>query len=309
MIIKKPKFWDKKLNIFSLLFFPLSLVFLIVVFIRKKLIKPTDCGIPIICIGNIYVGGTGKTPASILLSKELIKLGHKTAILRKYYKSHKDEYDLIRSNSCNLILDKSRIEGVEIGKKRNYKIIILDDGFQDYKIQKNLNIICFNSNQLVGNGFVFPSGPLRETLSSLKKAHIILINGKKNEEFEKRILNINKKLIFFYSRYKPVNLDQFKNKKLLAIAAIGNPENFFNLMDQYGLNVVKKFIYPDHYKFSQGEVKNIIKEAEKNNYQIIVTEKDYFKFKNYESNKFESLKLSLEIDRFKDFIKLVEARC
>ena len=240
------------------------------------------------------------------MSKELLKIGLRTAILRKYYETHKDEHDLIMSNSCNLILDKNRLRGAEFAKKNNYKMIILDDGFQDYKIKKDLNIICFNSNQLVGNGFVFPSGPLREGLSSLKKAHIILVNGKKNEEFEKKILNFNKKLIFFYSQYKPINLNQFRNKRLLAIAAIGNPENFFSLMDQYNLKAEKKLIFPDHYKFSHREVKDIIEEAEKNDYQIIVTEKDYFKFKNYDLKKFSYLKLSLEIDKLKDLMKMVE---
>ena len=82
-------------------------------------------------------------------------------------------------------------------------MVILDDGFQDRKIKKNLNIICFNQKQLIGNGFILPSGPLREGLKSLNKANIILINGKKDKNFEDKVLSINKDLEIFYSNYRP----------------------------------------------------------------------------------------------------------
>ena len=106
-------------------------------------------------------------------------MGKRTAILRKFYKSHVDEYNLIKSNFKNLILNKNRINGIFEAVKVGYDCIVLDDGFQDYKIKKSLNIICFNNNQKLGNGFVIPAGPLRENLKSLKDAQIILINGKK----------------------------------------------------------------------------------------------------------------------------------
>ena len=173
--------------------------------------------------------------------------------------------------------------------------MILDDGLQDHRINKNIKIVCFNSNQLIGNGLVLPAGPLRERLSILKSAEIVIINGKKNNIFEKKILNINKKLEIFYSFYKPTNLDQFKNKKLLAIAGIGNPYNFFKIIEENNLYIRKKLIFPDHYQFSQIEVENIIKDAELNNYEIIMTEKDYFKINNYKLKKINYLKVSLEI--------------
>ena len=100
----------------------------------------------------------------------------------------------------------------------DFKIIIL----------KNLSIVCFNENQLIGNGLVLPAGPLRESLNALKNAEIVLINGNKNKNFEEKILNINKNLDIFYSSYIPVNLNNFKNHKLIAIAGIGNPDNFLD---------------------------------------------------------------------------------
>ena len=117
---------------------------------------------------------------------------------------------------------------------------ILDDGFQDYNIRKDLNIICFHQTQKVGNGLVLPSRPLRENLNALKNAQIVVINGDVDENFEKKILNINKNLSIFYTKYVPINIERFKNKKLFAIAGIGNPENFFQILSNNNLEVSKK---------------------------------------------------------------------
>ena len=228
MIINKPKFWDKKIGLISIFLFPLSLIFTFLIFVKKKITKKRSFKIPIICVGNIYVGGTGKTPTSIFLAKEIEKFGKKVAILRKYYKEHIDEHELIKKNFQNLILNEDRLEGLSDVEKSNFDIVILDDGFQDYKIKKDLNIICFNRNQLIGNGLVMPSGPLRENLSALKDADIVIINGDEESSFKEKILDINKKLKIFYSRYRPINIDRFRDKKLFAFAAIGNPDNFFN---------------------------------------------------------------------------------
>ena len=295
--MNKPKFWDEKINYIAIVLSPLSFIFSFLVFVKKKITKATSFKIPIICIGNIYIGGTGKTPVSIFLANELASQGKKPVIIRKFYKNHRDEYNLIRNSFKNLLIGKDRIEGIRKAETSNYNIALLDDGLQDYKIKKDLNIVCFNNYQLIGNGLVLPSGPLRENLSALKNFHIVIINGKKNNQFEEKILKINDKLDIFYSYYMPQNLDQFKNKKLLAIAGIGNPENFFQLIEKNKLKIEKKLIYPDHYVFSETEIKNIIKDAEINNYQIIMTEKDYFKINHFNIKKINYLKVSLELEK------------
>ena len=179
MKLFKPKFWSKKGNIFSIILLPLTFLVLIFIFFKKKLIRPKKFRIPIICVGNIYIGGTGKTPTSIFLANEISKSGKIPVILKKFYKNHNDENNLIAANFKNFILSKNRLNGIQEAENRKFDIVVLDDGFQDYAFEKNLNILCFNSEQLIGNGFVLPSGPLRESLNSLKKAHIVLINGKK----------------------------------------------------------------------------------------------------------------------------------
>ena len=302
MKFNKPKYWDSKNSLLPILFFPFSLIVLAIIFLKKKITIPETFDIPVICLGNIYVGGTGKTPASIFVAKELSKLGKKPVILRKFYKSHVDEHVLIKNEFNNLILNKNRNIGLKIAKKKDYDTVILDDGFQDYKVKKNLNIICFNQNQLIGNGFVIPSGPLRNSLSSLQAANIILINGNKDEKFEKKILKINKNLKIFYSNYKPLNLDDFKGKKLLALAGIGNPKNFFQLIEKHGLKIEKKMSFPDHYEFNKKEIDNIKLEAKNKNYQIITTEKDYIKIKEFDDNQIKCLKVLLDINESDKFL-------
>ena len=232
---------------------------------------------------------------NLLFINEIQKLGKETVILRKYYDSHNDEYELIKNNFNNLIVNKKRIDGILKAERANYDIVILDDGLQEYKIKKNLNIVCFNEKQLVGNGLVMPAGPLRENLNNLKSSDVVIINGNKNKSFEEKILNINNKLEIFYSNYKPQNIEKFKNKKLFAIAGIGNPENFFQLIEDNDLSIKKKFIFPDHHKYSNNEILNIVDEAKKENCQIITTEKDYYKIKKFDI-KIEYIKIFLNIE-------------
>ena len=295
--LNKPKFWDlKQINFISLFLYPLSLITLFAIFLKKRFSRAQSFKIPIICIGNIYIGGTGKTPLAILLAKELEQFNIKSAILRKYYESHIDEYNQIKNNYKNLIINKSRIEGIKDAEKSDYHSVILDDGLQDYNIKKDLSIACFHQNQLVGNGLVLPAGPLRENLKSLKNIDIVIINGTKDRFFEEKLLKINKNLEFFYVSYKPSNIEKFKNSNILAIAGIANPENFFQILEENNLKIKEKLIFPDHYKFSKNEMKNIFKKADNKNLKIIMTEKDFFKLNDKDSKKVDYLKVILEID-------------
>ena len=305
MQLNKPKFWDKK-SFLTYLLFPFSVLVMLFVYFKKKTTKSIKFNIPIICVGNIYVGGTGKTPTSIYLAKALSKIGRNPVILRKYYKNHIDEHEILQKNFDNVIINTDRTKGILEAINRKHDSVILDDGFQDYKIKKDLNIICFNQIQLLGNGFVLPAGPLRDNLNSLKKANLILINGKKDKKFEEKLSCINNSLKVFYSKYIPTNLDQFKNKKLLAIAGIGNPENFFKLLSENNLDLRESIVFPDHYKFKEEEISKIIKSAHQNNMHIIMTEKDYYKIKKFNIKNIEYLKINLEIIDKEKFLQTIK---
>ena len=299
----KPKFWNTKNSMFAIMLWPISNLFYFITILRKIYIRQNKFKIPVICIGNIYVGGTGKTPLSIEIAKELIVLNKRPAIIKKFYKNQKDEHAMIQDKTNCLILKNNRIQAIKKAERENFEVAILDDGFQDHSIQKKFNILCFNSKQLVGNGLMFPAGPLRESLNSLKKAQIVIINGKKNEEFENKIYNISKNTKIFYSEYIPENIEQFKNKNLYAFAGIGNPSNFFELLSEYNLNIKMKIAFPDHYKLSKNELANMIDESSKNNFEIITTEKDFYRHKDHGFNKLKYLKIKLKIYEKNKLIK------
>ena len=304
MKMNKPHFWKKK-NILTYIFLPISIIYSIFLTLLRLFSKEIKFNTKIICVGNIYLGGTGKTPTAILIANELVKIGKKPSIVRKYYSDQEDEYNLIKKHYKSLSVNLKRSTAILDAENKSYDSVILDDGFQDYKIKKDLNIICFNQNQLIGNGMVIPSGPLRESLDALEDAQVVIINGNKNLEFEQTILRYNKNLNIFYSNYYPVNLNEFKNKKLLAVAGIANPKNFFDLLLKEGLEIKKKMIFPDHYQFKKSEIVNIVKYAEERNLQIVMTEKDYFKIKKFNFNEIKYLKIILKIENCEKLIKLV----
>ena len=151
-----------------------------------------------------------------------------------------------------------------------------------------------------------PAGPLRESINAVKKTQIVLINGSKNKLFEDKILGISNKIKIFYSKYLPLNLKNFKNKKLLAFAGIGNPNNFFKILSEHKLQVKKKYQFPDHYNFNKSELQSMIDLSKKNNYQIITTEKDYYRIKHYGFKNIKYLKIELKIPEKDKLIKEIQ---
>jgi len=273
----KPKFWDKnKISFFSVVLFPISLLIKLLILFKRYLTKTNQSSIPIICVGNIYLGGTGKTPLCIEIFSILKNLNMNPAFIRKKYDSFQDEVDL-QKKVGPIYQNKRRIEAIKEAILDKVNVAILDDGFQDFSIYKNLSIVCFNEKQWIGNGLVIPSGPLRENFSALKRANCVIINGKKNTDIENKILSKNKEIKIFYMKYKAQNADEFKNKKVIAFAGIGYPENFFNLLKDNKINVTEEIKFPDHHKYSEKELENLINKTKKNNDILITTEKDYFR--------------------------------
>ena len=229
MKFKKPKFWND-INFLSISLLPLCLITIIFNFLKTCIITGSRFNLPVICVGNIFVGGTGKTPLSIYIYNLLKKKKFKPAIIRKYYNSHIDEINFTKKKVKEFFYDKNRSLSVSKAVSQKNNVIIMDDGLQDFSIIKKLNIICFNSSDLVGNGLLLPAGPLREKLNNVNNCQIAVINGKRNITFEKKLKSISNTIEIFQSRYIIKDLKKFRRKKILAFAGIGNPENFFKLL-------------------------------------------------------------------------------
>ena len=302
----KPKFWDKnQISIFSVLLLPIALLIKLLSMLKRALIKSNQSSIPIICVGNIYIGGTGKTPLCIEIFSILKNLKMNPAFIRKQYNLFQDETDLQKSIGP-VYQNKKRIEAVQEATKNNINVAILDDGFQDFSIKKNLSIICFNEKQWIGNGFTIPSGPLREDLSALKKADCVIINGKKNKNIENKIFSKNEKIKIFYSSYKPQNIDEFQNKKVVAFAGIGNPQNFFDLLIENKLDIAETIEFPDHHKYSEKELVNLSNKIKDKNSILVTTEKDYFRISEDHKKNIKYLKIEVEIENKNQFIEEIK---
>ena len=299
----KPNFWDKnQISFFSILLFPIALLVKLLSFFKRFLTKTHHFSIPIICVGNIYLGGTGKTPLCIEIFSILKSLNMNPAFIRKKYDSFQDEASL-QKQVGPIYQSKKRVDALKNAIQNKANVAILDDGFQDFSINKNLSIICFNERQWIGNGFVIPSGPLREQLSAIKRASCVVLNGEKNIDIEKIILNISSTVKIFYTKYKIQNIDEFKNKKVTAFAGIGNPENFFTLLKDNNINVVKEIKFPDHYNYTKNELENIITETKKNSEILITTEKDYMRIDENYKKDINYLKITVDIKNRNKFIE------
>ncbi len=305
MKINKPKFWEKKYNLISFVLLPASLFLQLIIKIRNKFVYQRSFKIPIICVGNIYLGGTGKTPLVIYIAKKLLKYNKNPAIIKKFYSDHFDEHELINKNLDCLFTNRLRHQAIKKAEEKNHDVAILDDGFQDHSVKKDINIICFNSNQLIGNGFTLPAGPLRENINTIKKSQIVLINGEKNKDFEKKIFNISSSIKIFYSKYLLLDKDNFENKNVFAFAGIGNPENFFETLKKNNFKVKKKFIFPDHYEFQKKEIQNLIDDSLKNNLELVTTEKDFLRISKFGFKEVKCIKVKLEIIDEENFIKFI----
>ncbi len=319
MNFKKPKFWDyKKISIWSFTLFPFTIIYRFVFFIIKSFKIQKKFPIPIICIGNIYLGGTGKTPLAMEIFRINKSLNKNPAFVKKPYGYLNDEIKMLKKVG-EIFTFKDRVSSISSLIDNEYDVAILDDGFQDFSINPDLTILCFNSKQLIGNGFVIPSGPLREKFSSIKRADCIFINGKKNLEFENKIKSINSKAKIFYSKYKIKNSNKFKNKEIIAFAGIGNPQNFFDLLRENNINVIRTFSFPDHHHYSKADFNKIfseisllkdrtIKKQNKNEAILLTTEKDYSRLDDKIKDNFNYVDIDLEIEDKNEFISLIKEK-
>ena len=290
MNLKKPKFWDKKEpNFFSYILIPITIFFKIIVSLKpKSRIKIKD--IKTICVGNIYLGGTGKTSLAIKIKEILTKKNIKTCFVKKFYTNQFDEQNLLKSYGKLFVANK-RIDALNQAAKENYAVAILDDGLQDYSINYNISLVCFNTINWIGNGMTIPSGPLRESLNVLKNYNNIFLNGVNEDtlEIEKKALKINPNINIHKSKYIPKNLNEFNiNSNYLVFSGIGNHKTFISMLKEHRFKIIKDLEFSDHYNFTDRDLDKIINLAERLKCKVITTEKDYYRLdeKYHESIKF-----------------------
>ena len=305
MNLKKPKFWDyKKPNIYSYLLIPIA-KFLQLISNLKKKSNPKKFKIKTICIGNIYLGGTGKTSLAIKINKILNKKNIKSCFIKKKYSNQNDEQKLL-NNYGKLFVALNRADAIKQAEKENYDVAILDDGLQDKSIVYDLSFVCFNNLNWIGNGMTIPAGPLREDINNLQYYNNIFLNGNLEnlEKLKKEIYKINPNLNIYLGKYEPLNLNEFEiEKSYFLFSGIGNHQTLVSMLKNNGLKIIKDIEFPDHYEYTETDINNILIEAKNLECQIITTEKDYFRLRNNNLDKFKIIKSELKILDEDNFVK------
>ena len=300
MNLKKPKFWDyKKPNIYAYLLKPIAFFIQVVNYFKNRFKTPNKYKkkIKTICVGNFYIGGTGKTSLSIKINDILRQKKIRTCFVKKFYKEQADEQKILKNNG-KLFLSLNRADAIAQAENENYQIAVCDDGLQDKSINYDISLVCFNTINWIGNGMTIPSGPMRESIDNLKNYDHVFLNGNLEniEELKKKIVQINSKINVHLGEYKPVNLNEFNfEDKYLAFSGIGNHQTFIEMIKKNGLKILKDLEFPDHFQYSKKDIDKIVNDANKLNCKIITTEKDFLRFDYMEKKKIKFLKSKLQI--------------
>jgi len=306
MYLKKPSFWNKQISILSYLLLPFTIFVRINNFLNSKKKKYLSKKLKTICVGNIYVGGTGKTPTTIKLY-DLIKKIKNTSTAKKYYLNQQDE-EILLKRKTKFLTASSRKSILKLAEKKNIEVLIFDDGLQDNQIDYNFKFVCFDGDLGIGNGLLLPAGPLRETINSLKKYDVVFIKkGNNLNNLIKLIEKHNKRIKIFITDYKVSKFSKFnRSKKYLIYSGIGNPHSFAKILKQNKVKIVDKIIFPDHHSYSNQDFNFILNKAKQNNAEIITTEKDYVKVPKELQKKIKFLKVNLIIYNEKKLIKFLK---
>ena len=298
-MLKAPKFWYlKKDTYLSNSLYPFSLLFRLGTKLRIILSQKKNAELPIICIGNIVVGGAGKTPVSLKIGKMLRQAGYSPHFVSKGYSGIEKNNTLVQKwHSPKSVGDESillsevaptwigfdRNKSFNLAKEKGADCIIMDDGFQNPTIQKDFSIIVINEEQEFGNKRVMPSGPLRESITrGLSRTNLIIVIGTISKEIKTKIpihipvINAS----FAISDENKI----FKGQKITAFAGIAYPEKFFTSLAEQGARIVKEVIYPDHHIYHENDLLNLAEIANKTQSILVSTQKDFVRIpKSYRS--------------------------
>ena len=308
MKLSAPKFW-RTINPLSLLLWPISLIYQFITAIYN--LKNRHVYIPsakVITVGNLNLGGAGKTPVTIALTK-LVK--GKFAILTRGFLGNikgpvmvRDEHTvfdigdeaILLSRNAPTCVAKNRLEGIKFLESLGFETIITDDGLQDNSFAKSLSILVVDSYACFGNEMVFPAGPLRENIKSgLKKADLAILIGEGKCEINFPVI-----------KAKLVALEDLGEKKFLAFAGIGNPDKFFHSVKLANGQVINSVAFADHHQYTENELELLMKLAKQDGLELITTEKDHVRISS--ENQIKTLPVELVWDNQNEILNKIQGK-
>jgi tetraacyldisaccharide 4'-kinase len=284
--MREPAFWWRKPGLASALLTPAALGYGAVA--ARRLGAPgTRVEAPVICVGNFTLGGAGKTPVAIAIARMLAQAGHTPFCLSRGYggrlagpvqadlQTHTaadvGDEALLLAHAAPTVVSRDRVAGARAAIANGASVIVMDDGLQNSSIVKDLSIAVMDGSRGVGNGKVFPAGPLRAPLAAqLKRTDAVLVVG----AVAVMVATNGRPVLQARIEPDPAAVAAMKPRKVLAFAGIGDPERFFTTARRAGIDVVASKTFDDHHRFSGEEAAGLIMQAEHDGLSLLTTEKD-----------------------------------
>jgi tetraacyldisaccharide 4'-kinase len=295
--VREPAFWYRPPSLISRLLAPLGLIYGQITAWRMAS-AGFNAGIPVICVGNYHTGGAGKTPTVLALTKLLRELGEKPVVLSRGYggkwkgpvkvdperhiAGNVGDEPLMLSDKVAVVIAADRVGGIALARSQGASVILMDDGFQNPAIAKDVSFIVIDAHRGLGNGHVFPAGPLRAPLPpqlARTDALVVIGDGDAAASTAAAIATKGKPVLSAHLAPDAASLALLAGKRVLAFAGIGDPGRFFRTLRNAGVDVVRERIFADHHPFSPDEIAALIAEAKQDGLTLVTTEKDLVRFR------------------------------
>tara|TARA_B110000858_G_scaffold177676_1_gene212874 strand:- start:7771 stop:8784 length:1014 start_codon:yes stop_codon:yes gene_type:complete len=313
--------WQEKAG-WLILLWPVSVLFQVLTKIRRVVQqpkqRPSNISVPVIVIGNISLGGTGKTPLLITLTQELQKQGYKPGIISRGYGGEASTYPLAvdsdgdvrqsgdeafliaQKTACPVYVDPDRSAALQaLLAAEDVDVVLSDDGLQHYKLYRDLEIVVVDGQRLFSNGFCLPAGPLRESMSRLKQVQHIIVNGERAKEIpalkDASTMSLEPHMLvnLLSGEERPFSAAPFNmGNKLQAVSALGNPQRFYDLLGRLPYQV-ETFSFPDHHNFAADDFGQRGIDAHQ---PVVMTEKDAVKCQQFAKNNFWYLSVEVNLE-------------
>lgn len=313
--MQAPAFWWKTPGLVSTALAPLGAIYGAIAGARMKR-AGARATLPVICIGDPTVGGAGKTPTAIAVAELLLEEGEIPFFITRGYggrekgpvgvkvleHSAKDVGDepLLLTAVASVVVSADRVAGAKLAAESGASVIVMDDGFQNPALAKDISLLVVDGTNGVGNGYVFPSGPLRAPLDAqIERANGIVLVGKgeAGEKVARQATAHGKIVLRARLVPEPETVTEIKGQNVLAYAGIGRPGKFFATLEEIGCNIAERRIFPDHHAYSEGDARELLKAARARNLMLVTTAKDHARmYKNPALNELADASSVLPVD-------------
>ncbi len=331
--MRAPEFWSReRLGIPAALLFPVGLIYDLAVKLRFRTARPEKMPIPIVCVGNFVTGGAGKTPTALAIAKLLLEAGKTPFFLSRGYggketgpirvdpetataRQFGDE-PLLLAKVAPTIVSANRPDGALLGTDSGSGIIIMDDGLQNPSLKKSISFAVLDGYEGIGNGAVFPAGPLRAGLDfQLGLIDAVIVIGESIRSIETVKRAGEREIPVFCGSLEPASSTiKVKNRKVAAYAGIGHPEKFFRTLEHAGAKLVVSRSFPDHYIFSAKDAQQLLATAKQHKACLVTTEKDYVRLAGQDhlaelQSATQSFDINLRFENPDAIMNLIEQKC